>query len=62
LFRLKVIGQCVGGTVSENDCRAAKWFGGSHVEAWQEAEAQLYGGVERESQMHPGSSLFKYEH
>jgi hypothetical protein len=29
---------------------------------WLEAEAQLFGGVERESQMHPGSSLFKSEH
>jgi hypothetical protein len=29
---------------------------------WLEAEAQLFGGVERESQMHPGSSLFKTEH
>jgi hypothetical protein len=26
------------------------------------AKAQLFGGVERESQMHPGSSLFKTEH
>jgi hypothetical protein len=29
---------------------------------WLEAEAQLFGGVERETQMHPGSSLFKAEH
>jgi hypothetical protein len=39
---------------------------GSHpeheVEHWVEAEAQLFGGVERESQMHPGSSLFTTEH
>jgi len=32
------------------------------VKHWLEAEAQLFGGVERESQMHPGSSLFKTEH
>ena len=29
---------------------------------WLEAEAQLFGGVEREAQIHPGSSLFKAEH
>jgi hypothetical protein len=29
---------------------------------WLEAEAQLFGGVERETQMHPGSSLFKTGH
>ena len=29
---------------------------------WLEAEAQLFGGVERESQLHPGSSLFTTEH
>jgi hypothetical protein len=29
---------------------------------WREAEATLFGGVERESQMHPGTSLFKTEH
>jgi hypothetical protein len=29
---------------------------------WLEAEAQLFGGVERESQMHPGSSLFTIQH
>jgi hypothetical protein len=36
----------------------------SHDEGkhWLEAEAQLFGGVERESQMHPGSSLFTAEH
>jgi hypothetical protein len=32
------------------------------VKHWLEAESQLLGGVERESQMHPGSSLFKTEH
>ena len=35
---------------------------GYAVKHWLEAEAQLFGGVERESQMHPGSSLFKTEH
>jgi len=35
---------------------------GHAVKHWLEAEAQLFGGVERESQMHPGSSLFKTEH
>jgi len=35
---------------------------GHDVKHWLEAEAQLFGGVERESQMHPGSSLFITEH
>ena len=35
---------------------------GHEVKHWLEAEAQLFGGVERESQMHSGSSLFKTEH
>jgi hypothetical protein len=35
---------------------------GHEVKHWLEAEAQLFGGVERETQMHPGSSLFKAEH
>jgi hypothetical protein len=35
---------------------------GHAVKHWLEAEAQLFGGVERESQMHPGSSLFTTEH
>ena len=35
---------------------------GHEVKHWLEAEAQLFGGVERESQMHPGSSLFTTEH
>jgi hypothetical protein len=35
---------------------------GHEVKHWLEAEAQLFGGVERESQMHPGSSLFSTEH
>ena len=35
---------------------------GHEVKHWLEAEAQLFGVVERESQMHPGSSLFKTEH
>jgi hypothetical protein len=35
---------------------------GHEVEHWLEAEAQLFGGVERESQMRPGSSLFTTEH
>ena len=35
---------------------------GHEVQHWLEAEAQLLGGVERESQMHPGSSLFRTEH
>jgi len=26
------------------------------------AEARLFGGIERETQMHPGSSLFVTEH
>jgi hypothetical protein len=26
------------------------------------AEARLFGGIERETQMHPGSSLFTTEH
>jgi hypothetical protein len=34
---------------------------GHEVKHWLEAEAQLFGGVERESQMHPGSSLFTHE-
>jgi hypothetical protein len=35
---------------------------GHEVKHWLEAEAQLFGGIERESQMHPGSSLFITEH
>jgi hypothetical protein len=35
---------------------------GQEVKHWLEAEAQLFGGVERESQIHPGSSLFVTEH
>jgi hypothetical protein len=35
---------------------------GHEVKHWLEAEAQLFGGVERESQMHPGASLFQTEH
>ena len=35
---------------------------GHEVKHWLEAEAQLFGGVERESQMRPGSSLFITEH
>ena len=35
---------------------------GHDVKHWLEAEAQLLVGIERESQMHPGSSLFKTEH
>lgn len=35
---------------------------GHDVKHWLEAEAQLFGGVERESQMHPGSSLFTTQH
>jgi hypothetical protein len=35
---------------------------GHELKNWLEAEAQLFGGVERETQMHPGSSLFKAEH
>jgi hypothetical protein len=35
---------------------------GHEVTHWLEAEVQLFGGVERESQMHPGSSLFTTEH
>jgi hypothetical protein len=35
---------------------------GYEVKPWLEAGARLFGGVERESQMHPGSSLFITEH
>ena len=35
---------------------------GHAVKHWLEAEAQLFGGMERESQMHPGSPLFVTEH
>jgi hypothetical protein len=35
---------------------------GHDVKHWLEAEAQLFGGVERETQMHPGASLFTTEH
>ena len=35
---------------------------GGELKHWLEAEAQLFGGIERESQMHPGSSLFVTEH
>jgi len=35
---------------------------GQEVKHWLEAESQLFGGVERESQMRPGSSLFITEH
>jgi hypothetical protein len=35
---------------------------GHEVKHWREAEAQLLGGIERGSQIHPGSSLCKTEH
>jgi hypothetical protein len=35
---------------------------GPGEKSWRDAGAQLLGGVERESQMHPGSSLFTTEH
>jgi len=35
---------------------------GHEVKHWLEAEAQLFGGLERETQMHAGSSLFTSEH
>jgi len=35
---------------------------GHEVKHWLEAESQLFGEVERESQMHPGSSIFVAEH
>ena len=35
---------------------------GHEVKHWLEADSQLFGGVERESQIHPGSSLFTTEH
>jgi hypothetical protein len=35
---------------------------GHEEKIWLEAEAQLFGGIEHESQMHPGSSLFTTEH
>jgi hypothetical protein len=31
---------------------------GNEVKHWLEAEAQLFGGIERETQMHQGSPLF----
>jgi len=34
---------------------------GHEVKHWLEAEAQLLGGIERETQMHSGSSLFTSE-
>jgi hypothetical protein len=48
----------MGGNIAENQ-NANPQLEKKH---WREAEAQLFGGVERESQMHPGSSLFKTEH
>jgi hypothetical protein len=35
---------------------------GKEAKHWLESEAQLFGGLERESQIHPGSSLFVTEH
>jgi hypothetical protein len=35
---------------------------GHEVKHWLEAEAQLIGGVERKTQMHPSSPLFITEH
>jgi len=35
---------------------------GNEEKHWLEAEAQLLGGVERGSQIHPGSSLFTTQH
>ena len=35
---------------------------GHEVKHWLEAEAQLFGGIEHETQMHPGSPLFVTEH
>ena len=35
---------------------------GHEAKHWREAEAELFGGIEHESQMHPGSSLFTTEH
>jgi hypothetical protein len=35
---------------------------GHEVKHWLEAEAQLFSKVERESQIHPGASLFTSEH
>jgi hypothetical protein len=34
---------------------------GHEVKHWLEAEAQLFGGIERETQMHSGSPLFTTE-
>ncbi len=34
---------------------------GHEVKHWLEAEAQLFGGIEHETQMHPGSPLFVSE-
>ena len=34
---------------------------GHEVKHWLEAEAQLFGGIERETQMNPKSSLFRKE-
>ena len=47
-----------GGIISENKNITPKL----EKKHWLEAESQLFGGVERESQMHPGSSLFTTEH
>jgi len=35
---------------------------GLEARPWREAEAKLFAGVERETPMHPGSSLFTTEH
>jgi hypothetical protein len=34
---------------------------GHEVKHWLEAEAQLFGGIERETQMNPKSPLFRKE-
>jgi hypothetical protein len=48
----------VGALISENKNANPKL----EKQHWQESEAQLFGGVERKSQMHPGSSLFITAH
>jgi hypothetical protein len=53
------------GAAARRACSVYKYQGsqpGHEVKRWREAEAQLFDGVERETQMHPGSSLFITEH
>jgi hypothetical protein len=43
-------------------CEAQGSQPGHEAKHWLEAGAQLFGGVERETQLRPGSSLFTTEH